>query len=405
MRILTVGNMYPPHYFGGYELVWQAAVDHLRERGHEVRVLTTDTRTGADGADPPDVHRELHWRLRDAEFQPLGPRGRVAMARHNHRVLAHHLVDLRPDVVSWWSMGGLPLTLLESVRRQAVPAVAFVADEWLDYGRWADGWTSVFTGRRARLAPLAERLCGIPTTVDLGRAATYLFVSEHTRRHALGLGLDLERTGVAHLGVDAAFYDPAPAVGWRWRLLYVGRIDVRKGADTAIEALGRLPAEARLEVVGGWDRREEERLRGLAARLGLADRVRFAGHREHHELGEVYAAADAVVFPVNWDEPWGLVPLEAMAKGRPVVATGRGGSGEYLRDGENCLLFAAGDAGALAGALRRLAGDAHLRGRLREGGLVTAPRHTEAGFNQAVEEAVLAAADRTPARATPVPAA
>ena len=51
-----------------------------------------------------------------------------------------------------------------------------------------------------------------------------------------------------------------------------------------------------------------------------------------------------VVFPVRWEEPWGLVPIEAMARGRPVVATGRGGSGEYLRDGENCVLFEADDA-------------------------------------------------------------
>ena len=46
-----------------------------------------------------------------------------------------------------------------------------------------------------------------------------------------------------------------------------------------------------------------------------------------------------VLFPVRWEEPWGLVPLEAMAVGTPVVASGRGGSAEYLRDGENCLLF------------------------------------------------------------------
>jgi glycosyltransferase involved in cell wall biosynthesis len=73
-----------------------------------------------------------------------------------------------------------------------------------------------------------------------------------------------------------------------------------------------------------------------------------------------------------------------MARGRPVVATGRGGSGEYLRDGENALLFEAGDPAALAAAVRRLAGDPALRRRLREAGLETAPLHTEAVFNDAV---------------------
>ena len=59
VRVLTVGNMYPPHHHGGYELVWESAVEHLRARGHEVRVLTTDTRTDTVETDGPDVHREL----------------------------------------------------------------------------------------------------------------------------------------------------------------------------------------------------------------------------------------------------------------------------------------------------------------------------------------------------------
>ena len=87
------------------------------------------------------------------------------------------------------------------------------------------------------------------------------------------------------------------------------------------------------------------------------------------------------------------MPLEAMGKGRPVVATGRGGSAEYLRDGENCLLFEAGDAAALAGALTRLATDADLRRRLYDGGLETAARYTEPLYNEAVEQALREAAD------------
>jgi len=73
------------------------------------------------------------------------------------------------------------------------------------------------------------------------------------------------------------------------------------------------------------------------------------------------------------------------------VATGRGGSAEYLGDGENCLLFEAGDAAALAAAVERLAGDDGLRDRLRAGGLDTAPRHTEERFNEAVERHLMEA--------------
>lgn len=387
--------MYPPHHYGGYELVWQAAVDHLRESGHDVRVLTTDTRTHSTEPDPPDVHRELRWPLRGARLEPLGRRERFALARHNHRVLDRHLAEFRPDVVSWWSMGGLSLTMLETVRRRGLPAVAFVHDDWLDYGLWADAWLYTFRGGRARLAPLVEPLAGIPVCVDFDGAARYVFVSDRTRRHAMAKGLALGRTAVAHSGIHAEFLEPAPTREWRWRLLYVGRLDARKGVHTAVEALAFLPPEASLELVGGWDAREEERLRELARRLGAEGRVEFAGQRGRGDIATAYERSDAVVFPVEWEEPWGLVPLEAMAKGRPVLATGRGGSAEYLRDGENCLLFEAGDAQALAAALTRLAGDPELRARLREGGLETAPRHTEAVLNQAVEEALVAAARRS----------
>jgi glycosyltransferase involved in cell wall biosynthesis len=269
--------------------------------------------------------------------------------------------------------------------------VAFVHDEWLDYGRWVDPWSSLFRGpRRGRLAPVG-RLAGIPSTVHLKHAAHYVFVSDATRRQALDAGVEPARTSVAHSGIDGAFLDPAPDREWGWQLLYVGRLDPRKGVDTAVEALAHLPEEARLEIVGGWDAAEEQRLRALAASHGVEERVKFSGQSDRDQVFDAYGRADAVVFPVRWREPWGLVPLEAMARGRPVVATGRGGSGEYLRDGENCLLFQADDASSLAAALRRLADEPGLRRRLREGGLETAPMHTQATFNEAVEAAILSA--------------
>jgi glycosyltransferase involved in cell wall biosynthesis len=197
---------------------------------------------------------------------------------------------------------------------------------------------------------------------------------------------------IAHGGIPADFIGPAPERDWDWRLLYVGRLDPRKGVQTAVEALAHLPEAATLTLVGGWDEREEGRLRDLAEELGAGRRVRFEGHRSRDEAMVAYDACDLVIFPVVWAEPWGLVPIEAMARGRPVVATGRGGSGEYLRDGENALLFEAEDAAALASAITRVAEDRELRRRLREGGLATARRNTEDGYNDAVLRAIEAAA-------------
>ena len=395
MRVLCVGNLYPPHHLGGYEVIWQSAVAHMRRLGHEIRVLTTDHR--APGVEPEveedrDVHRERRWYWRDHRFPRLGSRARLALERHNARVFDRHLRELSPDRVNWWAMGGMSLSLLGRARAAGVPGAGVVCDDWLLYGPRVDAWTRVFLDR-PRLGALAERAAGIPTRFD-PEQESWLFMSEALRRRAREAGWQLAQARVAHRGVERELFPESPPEPWRWRLLYVGRIDPRKGIDTAVEALALLPAEATLAVVGGGDERHLADLRALVERLGLQGRVRFVSQRPREELAAVYAEADAVVFPVRWEEPWGLVPLEAMAVGRPVVATGTGGSGEYLRDGENCLLFgAAAGAEALAAALERLAGDEGLRERIRQGGRDTAESIDERSFNDAVAAALEAAGD------------
>jgi glycosyltransferase involved in cell wall biosynthesis len=114
--------------------------------------------------------------------------------------------------------------------------------------------------------------------------------------------------------------------------------------------------------------------------------------KSHAELPAIYDECNAVLFPVRWSEPQGIVPLEAMALGRPVVATGTGGSGEYLQDAENCLISPPSDPQALAAAVGRLAADPALRARLRAGGEATAAELTEPKFNRRVLAALTAAA-------------
>jgi glycosyltransferase involved in cell wall biosynthesis len=376
VRILAIGNMYPPHHLGGYELIWRSAVRHHRAAGHDVRVLTSDVRLGEpDQADDPDCFRELRWFWRDHGWPRLSVRQRLALERDNARTLDRHLEEFRPDAVAWWALGGMSLSL---PARTAVPGAAFVLDDWLDYGPGEDQWQRLFAGRRRALAPLGRALSGAPVHFEPAAIDHWVFISEYTRERARGLGFEFPSSEVNPAGVGEEFLNAAPAQAWAWRLLYVGRIDERKGIDTAVRALAQLPAEATLDVVGSGDDDAERRLRALVAQLGLQARVCFTGILPRDELPARYAGADVALFPVRWREPWGVVPLEAMGVGRPVVATGRGGSGEYLRDGENALLFDAEDPAALAAQVRRLAADEALRERLRAGGLETANRHTAA---------------------------
>lgn len=380
MRILTVGSLYPPYHLGGYELVWQTAVRALRDAGHEVRVLVTSDRLGRpDGAgEDSDVHRDLRWYWHDHEFPRLSLRGRLALERHNHAVMERHLGELEPDVVSWWAMGGMSLSLLERTRRAGIPSVGWVNDDWLLYGPRVDQWTHAWS----RLGGWGGggAVAGVPVGLDLPRAARWVFCSEATRRSAMDAYPDLGASAVHHQGVGPPFASSAPHE-WRGRLIYAGRLDERKGLATLIDAVAGLPALS-LRIVGDGDAQAAARLRARAQAAGR--RITFEPGVDRIALARAYADADAVVFPVEWSEPWGLVPLEGMAVGRPVVATGRGGSAEYLEHERNALLFEAGSVAALQAALRRLAGDSALRDRLRTGGFQTAGRLTEAAWTRAV---------------------
>jgi glycosyltransferase involved in cell wall biosynthesis len=394
VRILSVGNLYPPHHFGGYELIWRGAVEHLRAAGHEVRILTTDYRHSSPDpalAEDEDCHRELRWYWRDHDFPHLTPLARLRLERHNGQVLDGHLDEWSPDLVAWWAMGGMSLSLLERVHRAGLPSVAVVMDDWPLYGPKVDAWQAPLY-RHPRRGRVVERVTGIPALGDLASRAHWVFISRHQlERTEKSIGA-LPGARVAHAGVDEELFREAPEHPWRWRLLYCGRIDPRKGIDLAIAALPLLPAEATLRVVGDGDPEHREELERQARDLGVSDRVLFE-RVARDELAETFAEHDALLFPVRWPEPWGLVPLEAMAVGLVVVASGRGGSAEYFEDGANCLLADPDTGpGSLADALRRLADDPDLRSRLRAGGLRTAERYPDTAFASAVADMAAEAA-------------
>jgi D-inositol-3-phosphate glycosyltransferase len=155
------------------------------------------------------------------------------------------------------------------------------------------------------------------------------------------MGADLRRITVVPCGVDLGLFRPdgpaEPRDAGRSRLLVVSRLVERKGIGSVITALAELPG-TELVVAGGPPARrlaedpEARRLAALAERLGLAGRVRFRGQVEPGDLPALYRSADLVVC-VPWYEPFGIVPLEAMACGVPVVASAVGGLVDSVVDG------------------------------------------------------------------------
>lgn len=343
MRVLTVGNRFSSAHAGGYERIWTAAVDGLRGAGHDVEVLS-----------PP----ALEWYWEDHAFRQAGVRERLGIERRNRRVLDAHLPGA--DLVVWFAMGGMSLALLG---RPRVPQLAVVHDGWPIYG------------------PLVSTLRG---RWPKGRVDWWSCNSAFTRDAIVArAGIAPERTSVESPGIDPAAFPPGELPAWRGELLVLGRIEAGKGVEHAIAAT---PDGMRLTVAGPED---------PAYRAQLPPGARLPGPTD--DPAGAIAAADAVLFPVTWDEPWGLVPLEAMAVGRPVIATGTGGSAEYLRGGENALIVPKEDPAALRAAIERLRDDPALRTRLVAGGRATAARFTEAAWTARI----VALAERVAAAQSP----
>jgi glycogen(starch) synthase len=221
-------------------------------------------------------------------------------------------------------------------------------------------------------------------TAVLRRAQAVTVICEGLQREVRARGVPQERISVIPNAVDPEHFRP-PAVDpefakQRWRLMgrtvigYVGSFFAWEGLGLLLEALPailRLRSDAALLLVGGG--LEEGSLRRQAAELGVTSDVVFAGALPHDSIAEAYAAVDLLVFPRLRMRLTELVtplkPLEAMAMGKPLVASDVGGHRELIQDGGNGILFPAGNADALARAVCRLIEDPLLAARLSQEGL------------------------------------
>ena len=178
------------------------------------------------------------------------------------------------------------------------------------------------------------------------------------------LGLARDRASIVPCGVDTSVFTPRGPVAARTerrRLLVLGRLVERKGHEDAVRALARIP-DAELVVVGGPPTAELDQdafvghLRAVAAEIGVADRLLFTGAVPRTDVPAWLRSAD-VVLAVPWYEPFGITPLEAMACGRPVVASAVGGLVDSVAEGVTGDLVPARDPGRLGDVVAALLAD------------------------------------------------
>ncbi len=241
----------------------------------------------------------------------------------------------------------------------------------LPYGLIVHGLDLGLLAEQAARSPRKRLVARALLAGSAGVVANSRWTAERYRMLVSELGLPAlqERVRVVPLGADPLRFRPdgtAARLGpGRW-LLTVGRLVPHKGIDTGLEALARLidrHSDLHYAVAGvGPDR---ERLGSLAARLGVAERVRFLGQVEEAELPALYRSAELYLGLSREEgvqvEGFGLSLVEAQASGLPVVGAASGGIPDAVADGESGLLVPPGDSAAAANALTALLDDEALR--------------------------------------------
>jgi glycosyltransferase involved in cell wall biosynthesis len=348
VKVLVISGIWPPDVGGPASHAPQVA-SFLQSRGHGVVVVTTAS------APPPSATFPVHWVSRSLPKGVVHVRTGLEVARRAARV----------DVVYTTGMFGRSAVGATLARRPYI--VKLTADPAFERARRrgiaggnVDQFQAASAGPKVRALRLAR-------DAELRGAAHVFTPSSYLGELAVSWGVAPARVSVLP--------NPAPELPEseprevlrasfgmdRLTLAFAGRLTAQKSLGLALRAISQVDG-VDLLIAGEGDERAP--LEDAAAKLALSERVRFLGPLARDRVIDLFRAADAAILSSSWENfPHAVV--EALAVGTPVIATRAGGVAEVVHDEVNGLIVPADDAEALGAAVRRFAGDAELRERLR----------------------------------------
>lgn len=419
-RVVVLSDRYPPDSAGGAELSLHLLMREpaLRDQSLVVtfdKSLSDPVRRELDGVDvialPANAAWPLH-RLSQDEVERVKRRGAVkwatflgeaaACAVRNPRIhapalalrafgeppggirMAHATVPegrVQPDIRKLLDLVGPDLVHADNARSIMMAAdvlagrdealVALVRDHRFTSYRFDQTHAPLEPSAmsvRERLAARCARAALAFRQTCLGRAAAVVATSAHLAGTLGGVVPAGRLRRLPLEPVELPDHQPRK-LGNAFSILIVGSLSNNKGQAHFIEGwpeiVARIP-EATVDIAGQGEHRE--RLEDLIARYGIASRVRLHGHVTGEPLANLYRDCDVVALPTLWSEPFGRVPLEAGAAGRPVVAYASGGLVETVVDGVTGRLVEPGDRIAFADALADLAADPVAREQMGDAG-------------------------------------
>ncbi len=372
MKILFVNEKCG--YFGGVEQNVAESAAQLRTRGHKCYLAYGSEERNVDEYqalfDDSFPCLELGFTLPEPEYNSgsnVDHKSRENIGRERYSI--EFIVDhLSPDVIYFHKVPTIEpfqrfMSQLRTVRmvhdhdlccprkHKYFALSGRVCHHRAGWRCWADG---AFLARNhssrigVSLSSIFGKIKEMRRNFNLG---TLLVASRFMKDELLMNGFPGEKIQILPPVLSLMEHNPAPIPEER-RILFVGQLLRGKGVDLLLHALRRLGPDVTTTIVGAGN--AENKLKALCNRLALDNRVTFKGWVDHDRLNRFYSEAKVIAVPSRWPEPFGMIGLEAMHHGRPVVGFDVGGIPDWLEHNKTGLIVPEQNVTGLAEALEQV---------------------------------------------------
>jgi glycogen synthase len=372
MRMVFLSNLYPPYDLGGFEQWCQEVATALRQRGHEICVLTSQFGVDRQTLAEQNIVRTLHLQTNIHFYRPLD--FFLKRRRHdrlNTNALRRVVDQYKPDVLVVWGMWNLSWNLPKQAEELMPGRVAYyIASYWpTDTDMHVAYWNLRTDSRLAAVIKSPLRMIALSQLRREGYPPQLRFdhvmcCSQYVREKLVSAGALPNSSRVLYGGIDPEPFlrdasIQSEAQDHPLRLLYFGSLLPHKGVHTAIEALGILKKRGlgdrvELTIIGTGHPDYQAHLKELVADLELGNIVCFAGRVPRDEIPARLKRFDVFLFTSIWEEPFGRTIVEAMAAGLVVIGSNTGGSREIFQQYDTNLLFQPGDSHELASRIEQI---------------------------------------------------
>ncbi|RRV05772.1 glycosyltransferase [Pseudomonas sp. v388] len=370
MKILFISSLYAPDIGGGAEVILQRTVEGLQRRGYQVAVLATAGQPGLhmNAVNQIKVYRaglhNLYWHFTAQRPGRLARLGWHLRDRYNHsmRDYVKDVLELeRPDLVVCHNLTGWSVSAWDEVAAADLPMVQVLHDMYL----------LCPSSTMFRKGHSCQQQCGLCARFRKGhdersaRVDTVVGVSRYmldtlkangyfqgSRGYVVHNASPYSAPGLIASSANAADPDQAPL-----RFGYLGTLSEPKGVGWLIEQFQHLPCDATLQIAGRGQLEDERKFKAMAK----SPNISFVGYQKPEEF---YSQIDVAIVPSMWNEPFGMVAVEACAHSRPVIASRMGGLTEIIQDQFNGLLCSPDDPDSLGVAMLKLHQQPQLLARL-----------------------------------------